>query len=271
MFKSLNSPNSRKAFKTCTTYALIAALSFTGLGPMTAIAANVKYYPQGAVPQPIEVARMLAGPQFKPTLKMRGVQIIGGVAAMPTEPVPTPGQPQPIIFAQATPAPVAAPAAAPSVAPAPAAAPAPVQVAAVTTAPPAPQAPVPAPVQAAPAPAPAPAPSEPQIFALSVPFAFNSAKLQPAAFEALDSIAEGIKLVKLPGALVIEGHTDAKGGDAYNMKLSIRRAAAVKRYFAEHHGIAPTKLKAVGKGRAEPLNGQNPFAPENRRVQFRLA
>jgi outer membrane protein OmpA-like peptidoglycan-associated protein len=255
MFKSLNSPNSRKAFKTCTTYALIAAISFTGLGPMTAIAANVKYYPQGAVPQPIEVARMLAGPQFKPTLKMRGVQIIGGVAAMPTEPVPTPGQPQPIIFAQA--------------APAPAAAPAPVQVAAVTTAPPAPQAPVPAPVQAAPAPA--PAPSEPQIFALSVPFAFNSAKLQPAAFEALDSIAEGIKLVKLPGALVIEGHTDAKGGDAYNMKLSVRRAAAVKRYFAEHHGIAPTKLKAVGKGRAEPLNGQNPFAPENRRVQFRLA
>jgi OmpA-OmpF porin, OOP family len=265
MFKSLNS---QKAFKTCTTYALIAALSFTGLGPMTAIAANVKYYPQGAVPQPIEVARMLAGPQFKPTLKMRGVQIIGGVAAMPTEPVPTPGQPQPIIFAQAAPAPTAAaPAAAPSVAPAPAAAPAPVQVAAVTTAPPAP--PAPAPVQAAPAPA--PAPSEPQIFALSVPFAFNSAKLQPAAFEALDSIAEGIKLVKLPGALVIEGHTDAKGGDAYNMKLSIRRAAAVKRYFAEHHGITPTKLKAVGKGRAEPLNGQNPFAPENRRVQFRLA
>jgi outer membrane protein OmpA-like peptidoglycan-associated protein len=268
MFKSLNSPNSRKAFKTCTAYALIAALSFTGLGPITAIAANVKYYPQGAVPQPIEVARMLAGPQFKPTLKMRGVQIIGGVGAMPTEPVPTPGQPQPIIFAQAVPAP--APAAAPATAPvvAPSAAPAPIQVAAASTAPP-PAVQAPAPVQAAPAPA--SAPQEPQVFALSVPFAFNSAKLQPAAFEALDSIAEGIKLVKLPGALVIEGHTDAKGGDAYNMKLSVRRAAAVKRYFAEQHGIAPTKLKAVGKGRLEPLNGQNPFAPENRRVQFKLA
>jgi outer membrane protein OmpA-like peptidoglycan-associated protein len=268
MFKSLNSPNSRKAFKTCTAYALIAALSFTGLGPMPAIAANVKYYPQGAVPQPIEVARMLAGPQFKPTLKMRGVQIIGGVAAMPTEPVPTPGQPQPVIFAQATPTP--APAAAPAPAPTPAAAPAPVQIAAASTAPPpAVQAPAPAPAQAAQAPA--SAPQEPQVFALSVPFAFNSAKLQPAAFEALDNIAEGIKLVKLPGALLIEGHTDAKGGDAYNMKLSVRRAAAVKRYFAEHHGIAPTKLKAVGKGRLEPLNGQNPFAPENRRVQFKLA
>jgi outer membrane protein OmpA-like peptidoglycan-associated protein len=265
MFKSLNSQN---AFKTCTAYALIAALSFTGLGPMTAIAADVKYYPQGAVPQPIEVARMLAGPQFKPTLKMRGVQIIGGVAAMPTEPVPTPGQPQPVIFAQAVPAPAPAPAAAPAAATtvAPAASPAPIQVAAASI-----TAPTQAPALAQTAPASAPAPQEPQVFALSVPFAFNSAKLQPAAFEALDNIAEGIKMVKLPGALVIEGHTDAKGGDAYNMKLSVRRAAAVKRYFAEHHGIAPAKLKAVGKGRAEPLNGRNPFAPENRRVQFRLA
>jgi outer membrane protein OmpA-like peptidoglycan-associated protein len=268
MFKSLNSPNSRKAFKTCTAYALIAALSFTGLGPMTAIAANVKYYPQGAVPQPIEVARMLAGSQFKPTLKMRGVKIVGDIAMVPAEPEPMPGQPQPIIFAQAAPTPAV------ELAPAPVVnAPAAVPVTQVASAPPASAAPAQTIVAQAPPPAPEPAATPPgaQIFALSVPFAFNSAKLQPAAFEALDNIAEGIKLVKLPGALVIEGHTDAKGGDAYNMKLSVRRAAAVKRYFAEHHGIAPIKLKAVGKGRAEPLNGQNPFAPENRRVQFRLA
>jgi outer membrane protein OmpA-like peptidoglycan-associated protein len=255
MFKSQN------PFKTCTVYALIAALSFSGLGPATAIAADVRYYPPGAVPQPIEVARMLAGSQFKPTLKMRGVQIVGGVAAMPTEPLPSPDQPQPIVFAQAAPTPAPA---APVLAPAPT-----MQVASV--------APVAAAVVAATpaaqalAPAPASAPQGSQIFALSVPFAFNSARLQPDAFAALDNIAEGIKLVKLPGDLVIEGHTDAKGGDVYNMKLSVRRAAAVKRYFAQQHGIAPNKLKAIGKGRAEPLNSQNPFAPENRRVQFRLA
>jgi OmpA-OmpF porin, OOP family len=202
--------------------ALIAAFGFTG----PALAVNIKYYPPGATPQPIEVARMLAGSQFKPTLKMRGVQLVGGI---PTEAIaPNPDQPQPIMFAQAS-------------------------------MPDASTANV------------APAAEASQPFAISVPFAFNSAMLTPDAFEALDNIAEGIKLVQLPGDLIIEGHTDAKGGDAYNLKLSVRRAAAVKRYFAQHHNIAANKLKAVGKGRAEPLNGKDPLAAENRRVQFRLA
>jgi OmpA-OmpF porin, OOP family len=211
--------------------ALIAAFGFTG----PALAVDIKYYPPGSKLQPIEVARMLAGPQFKPTLKMRGVQIVGGAQAMPAESVaPSPDQPQPIMFAQAS---------------IPAATVASVASAAATT----------------------PAAQISQPFAISVPFAFNSAKLAPDAFEALDNIAEGIKLVQLPGDLIIEGHTDAKGGDAYNLKLSVRRAAAVKRYFAQHHNIAANKLKAVGKGRMEPLNGKDPLAAENRRVQFRLA
>jgi OmpA-OmpF porin, OOP family len=212
--------------------ALIAAFGFTG----PALAVDIKYYPPGSKLQPIEVARMLAGPQFKPTLKMRGVQIVGGAQAMPAESVaPSPDQPQPIMFAQAS-----------------------MPAAAVVSA-------APAATQAL------PAAQISQPFAISVPFAFNSAKLAPDAFEALDNIAEGIKLVQLPGDLIIEGHTDAKGGDAYNLKLSVRRAAAVKRYFAQHHKIAANKLKAVGKGRTEPLNGKDPLAAENRRVQFRLA
>jgi outer membrane protein OmpA-like peptidoglycan-associated protein len=242
-------------FKTCIAYALIAALAISA--PISTVAANVKYYPPGATPQPIEVARMLAGPQFKAHLKMRGVQLIGGAPVMATELFAQPtSQPQPIMFAQAS-----TPAAAPVLAPTSVSVTAATSVSStsvVSTAPPA-------------AAIAAPEATETQTFAVSVPFAFNSAKLQPEAFEALDNIAEGIKLVKLPGELVIEGHTDAKGGDAYNLKLSMRRAAAVKRYFAQHHGIAASKLKAVGKGRAEPLNSQNPFAPENRRVQFRLA
>lgn len=214
--------------------ALIAAFAFTG----PALAVDIKYFPPGSKLQPIEVARMLAGPQFKPTLKMRGVQIVGGAQAMPTEPVAIlPGQPQPIMFAQASMPAVGVVSAAPA--------------AAATQA--------------------SPAAQISQPFAISVPFAFNSARLAPDAFEALDNIAEGIKLVQLPGDLIIEGHTDAKGGDAYNLKLSVRRAAAVKRYFAQHHKIAANKLKAVGKGRTEPLNGKDPLASENRRVQFRLA
>jgi OmpA-OmpF porin, OOP family len=214
--------------------ALIAAFGFSG----PALAVDIKYFPPGSKLQPIEVARMLAGPQFKPTLKMRGVQIVGGAQAMPAEiAAPSPDKPQPIMFAQAS-----------------------MPAAAVVSA---------APAAAATQASPAAQISQP--FAISVPFAFNSAKLAPDAFEALDNIAEGIKLVQLPGDLIIEGHTDAKGGDAYNLKLSVRRAAAVKRYFAQHHNIAANKLKAVGKGRTEPLNGKDPLASENRRVQFRLA
>ncbi len=227
MFKTLVKASVQKSVVS----ALIAAFAFTG----PALAVDVKYYPRGSAPQPIEVARMLAGPQFKPSLKMRGVQIVGGAQAIPTEPVaPSADQPQPVMFAQAS-IPAAAVASA---------------AAAIQT---------------------SPAAQISQPFAISVPFAFNSAKLAPDAFEALDNIAEGIKLVQLPGDLIIEGHTDSKGGDAYNLKLSVRRAAAVKRYFAQHHKIAANKLKAVGKGRAEPLNGKDPLAPENRRVQFRLA
>ena len=204
--------------------AVIAAFGFTG----PALAVDIKYYPPGSKLQPIDVARMLAGPQFKPNLKMRGVQIVGSAQAMPAESVAlSPDQPQPIMFAQAS-----------------------------------------MPTPALPT---SPAEQISQPFAISVPFAFNSAKLTPDAFEALDNIAEGIKLVQLPGDLIIEGHTDAKGGDAYNLKLSVRRAASVKRYFAQHHNIAAIKLKAVGKGRTEPLNGKDPLASENRRVQFRLA
>ncbi len=203
--------------------ALIAAFAFTG----PALAVDIKYYPPGSAPQPIEVARMLAGPQFKPSLKMRGVQMVGGAQNMRPESAALAPQPsQAITLAQAS------------------------TLTGTTSS---------APVQSS------------QAFAVSVPFGFNSAKLAPDAFEALDNIAEGIKLVQLSGELVIEGHTDAKGGDAYNVRLSMRRAAAVKRYFAQHHHIAASKLKAIGKGRAEPLNGKNPFAPENRRVQFRLA
>lgn len=106
--------------------------------------------------------------------------------------------------------------------------------------------------------------------AVAIPFAFNSAALKPDAHESLDNIAEGIKLISGDNAVVIEGHTDAKGNDAYNQRLSYRRALSVKRYLVKQHGLNTSQLKAVGKGRSEPLNTADPFASENRRVQFRL-
>jgi outer membrane protein OmpA-like peptidoglycan-associated protein len=112
----------------------------------------------------------------------------------------------------------------------------------------------------------------PAALAMPIPFAFNSSQLSPEATAPLDQIADGLKLVQSGGAttFVIEGHTDGVGGDQYNLRLSQKRAAAVKRYLVKTHGIQSASLKAVGKGKAEPLNAANPRAEENRRVEFKV-
>jgi outer membrane protein OmpA-like peptidoglycan-associated protein len=91
----------------------------------------------------------------------------------------------------------------------------------------------------------------------------------PAATEQLDAVAAGIKQLEGAVVVVIEGHTDAHGKAAYNTGLSERRAESVRRYLAQKHQIDMQLLKTEGKGASDPINKQNPFAGENRRVQFR--
>jgi outer membrane protein OmpA-like peptidoglycan-associated protein len=105
--------------------------------------------------------------------------------------------------------------------------------------------------------------------ALPVQFAFNSAAIEPGARRQLDALAQGIRLLPPDRAVVIEGHTDAVGGEDYNDRLSQRRALAVRQYLVAQHGISAERLRAVGLGEHEPLAGREPDAPENRRVQFR--
>jgi outer membrane protein OmpA-like peptidoglycan-associated protein len=105
--------------------------------------------------------------------------------------------------------------------------------------------------------------------AMPIAFAFDSAKLLPQSVVQLKVVAQGIKLMEGAVVVQIEGHTDAQGKVSYNMRLSQRRAEAVRKFFIEQHGLDVQLLKAQGKGSSEPLNKQNPFASENRRVQFR--
>lgn len=114
---------------------------------------------------------------------------------------------------------------------------------------------------------PAAAPS--QALALPVQFAFDSAEILPAARAQLDALAAGIRMVPLSQGVVIEGHTDARGTEAYNAQLSEKRAFAVKRYLVMAGGIDAARLRVIGEGKAQPLPGRDPMAPENRRVQFR--
>jgi outer membrane protein OmpA-like peptidoglycan-associated protein len=107
--------------------------------------------------------------------------------------------------------------------------------------------------------------------ALSLPvrFAFDSADILPAARSQLDAVAEGIKLLAPDRIVTVEGHTDAFGSDAYNLELSRVRAYAVRDYLVQRHGIDAERLNTVAYGEARPIEGSDPKAALNRRVQFR--
>jgi len=113
---------------------------------------------------------------------------------------------------------------------------------------------------------------EPKSTAVGLPveFAFNSAEILPENEPQLDAVAQGIKMTN-GLSVVVEGHTDAYGSEPYNEQLSLLRADAVKRYLVQRHGISPARLVVQGVGESAPLNPADPFAAENRRVQFRAA
>ncbi len=66
---------------------------------------------------------------------------------------------------------------------------------------------------------------------------------------------------------VVEGHTDAIGGEAYNQDLSERRADTIKHYLVEKYGINGSDLVTVGYGKDRPKDPNAPMDPINRRVE----
>jgi OOP family OmpA-OmpF porin len=117
-------------------------------------------------------------------------------------------------------------------------------------------APEPAP---APAPTPAPAPiTEPEKLSLSADtlFDFDKANLKSEGKQALDDLVNKLGGVKYDTVVVI-GYADRLGSDAYNKKLSMRRAEAVKTYLVNEKGIAADKVFTDGKGEANPVTGDS--------------
>ena len=100
-------------------------------------------------------------------------------------------------------------------------------------------------------------------------FDVNSASIQPASFEILDKI--GQILSESPGLkLKIIGHTDSDGSATYNLKLSKKRADAIKEYFITNFNIDAKRLISIGRGEAEPVasNKTKEGKAKNRRVEF---
>ena len=88
--------------------------------------------------------------------------------------------------------------------------------------------------------------------AADVLFDFDKADLRPAAQQTLHQAA-GIIQEKAKGAVRIEGHTDSKGNDAYNQKLSERRAASVKTWFTVKEGLGKVQFTTQGFGAKNPV------------------
>jgi len=106
-------------------------------------------------------------------------------------------------------------------------------------------------------------------------FDFDKWNIRPDAQEALQEILKALtgRYGGLP--FQIHGHTDAKGTDAYNMKLSKRRADAVKTWFVAH-GIPAKRITTFAHGESQPVapntkkdGSDNPAGRQlNRRVEI---
>ena len=103
---------------------------------------------------------------------------------------------------------------------------------------------------------------------VEVTFEFNSTVVSAQAQQALQPLGVALADPRLAGyRFVLVGHTDAKGTDAFNQRLSEQRAAAVRAYFVAKFAIAPDRLDTYGRGKSLLKNPAQPQAAENRRVQ----
>ncbi len=125
-----------------------------------------------------------------------------------------------------------------------------------------------APAQGAAAAAAAAAAAPRPSLSLLIQFDFNSARVRPESQQALANLSQALQSAELADSrFAIEGHTDAKGREDYNRKLSEQRAQAVAEFLAAR-GVKSARLAPVGKGASELANTADPYAAENRRVRI---
>jgi outer membrane protein OmpA-like peptidoglycan-associated protein len=104
---------------------------------------------------------------------------------------------------------------------------------------------------------------------MEILFGYNSAELTALAKDQLTPVGEALVSEKLQNLhFVVEGHTDAIGGTAYNKSLSEERADSVKRYLVDTFHIEPSRIRIVGKGKSDLLDPKNPDSEVNRRVRI---
>lgn len=99
-------------------------------------------------------------------------------------------------------------------------------------------------------------------------FDFDKADIRPDAATALAQLATIIAAYP-NGRVELFGHTDSKGDDAYNQRLSERRAQSVASWLASKHGVDPARMTTRGLGETKPVadNSTDEGRQKNRRVE----
>lgn len=122
---------------------------------------------------------------------------------------------------------------------------------------------------AAPAPAPAPAPAKVTLAADTL-FDFDQATIKAGGAGKLDQLVESLKGVPIDVVIAI-GHTDSRGADAYNQRLSLARAESVKGYLVSK-GIPADRIRTEGRGESQPVASNDTAEGRalNRRVDIEV-
>lgn len=101
----------------------------------------------------------------------------------------------------------------------------------------------------------------------SILFEFDSAELKADAFASLDEILTAISALNV-SSVIIEGHTDSRGSDEYNLSLSAERARAVTAYFEGQNPNSVYDERGFGESRPIADNATDDGRAKNRRVDI---
>jgi OmpA-OmpF porin, OOP family len=128
--------------------------------------------------------------------------------------------------------------------------------------------PPPAPKPAEPPPAPTPAPVRTISLQAESLFDFDKYALKPAGKRSIDDAIAKMREANVQ-SIVLTGHTDSRGTNAYNQKLSERRATTVKNYMVSQ-GLSAGMITSSGKGETQPVatNKTDEGRAKNRRVDI---
>ncbi len=108
---------------------------------------------------------------------------------------------------------------------------------------------------------------------LAVEFDFDSSRIRPGSHSLLDNVCRALQDPELADKTIqITGHTDSDGPEAYNLKLSYRRAASIQDYLVKKCPIPKARLLLIGQGELHPLvpNTSSRNKQINRRAEIKI-